>query len=100
MQRVAAQERRGGRQAHLDRDAGYRLARCVGMRDQHRPMRLGGAHGCSRVRPLATRAARASDRKSTRLNSSHQIISYTVFCLKKEKFATSRKKKLSLLILR
>src|SRR5258708_10132691 len=30
-------------------------------------------------------AARASDRKSTRLNSSHQIISYAVFCLKKKK---------------
>src|SRR5947208_15939227 len=29
------------------------------------------------------------DRKSTRLNSSHQIISYAVFCLKKKK----RKKK-------
>src|SRR5258708_19648868 len=27
------------------------------------------------------------DRKSTRLNSSHQIISYAVFCLKKNKFA-------------
>src|SRR5207244_7711644 len=26
---------------------------------------------------------RAIDRKSTRLNSSHQIISYAVFCLKK-----------------
>src|SRR5258708_35332379 len=26
----------------------------------------------------------ASDRKSTRLNSSHQIISYAVFCLKKK----------------
>src|SRR5258708_30052094 len=26
-----------------------------------------------------------SDRKSTRLNSSHQIISYAVFCLKKQK---------------
>ena len=25
------------------------------------------------------------DRKSTRLNSSHQIISYAVFCLKKKK---------------
>src|SRR5258708_20422180 len=29
--------------------------------------------------PLAT-----GDRKSTRLNSSHQIISYAVFCLKKK----------------
>src|SRR5258708_26019787 len=30
----------------------------------------------------------ARDRKSTRLNSSHQIISYAVFCLKKKKNAT------------
>src|SRR5258708_30035632 len=27
---------------------------------------------------------RSEDRKSTRLNSSHQIISYAVFCLKKK----------------
>src|SRR5256885_5430093 len=36
-----------------------------------------------------TRAAgaedRAEDRKSTRLNSSHLVISYAVFCLKKKK---------------
>src|SRR5258708_9905452 len=31
------------------------------------------------------RDAHARDRKSTRLNSSHQIISYAVFCLKKKK---------------
>src|SRR5258708_14204289 len=30
-------------------------------------------------------AVRVLDRKSTRLNSSHQIISYAVFCLKKKK---------------
>src|SRR5437879_10123470 len=30
-------------------------------------------------------AARATDRKSTRLNSSHRCISYAVFCLKKKK---------------
>src|SRR5947208_15357896 len=30
-------------------------------------------------------ASQRSDRKSTRLNSSHQIISYAVFCLKKKK---------------
>src|SRR5258708_10764999 len=29
--------------------------------------------------------AHLGDRKSTRLNSSHQIISYAVFCLKKKK---------------
>src|SRR5260221_10855422 len=28
---------------------------------------------------------RAQDRKSTRLNSSHTVISYAVFCLKKKK---------------
>src|SRR5258708_25946042 len=28
----------------------------------------------------------STDRKSTRLNSSHQIISYAVFCLKKKKY--------------
>src|SRR5438552_13911197 len=32
----------------------------------------------------------AEDRKSTRLNSSHQIISYAVFCLKKKKTKTRR----------
>src|SRR5256885_4414128 len=31
------------------------------------------------------RAARHRDRKSTRLNSSHLVISYAVFCLKKKK---------------
>src|SRR5438094_1784173 len=30
----------------------------------------------------------ASDRKSTRLNSSHRTISYAVFCLKKKKVQT------------
>src|SRR2546426_7603459 len=30
-------------------------------------------------------AARQQDRKSTRLNSSHLVISYAVFCLKKKK---------------
>src|SRR5438552_13722022 len=30
--------------------------------------------------------ARGRDRKSTRLNSSHQIISYAVFCLKKKTY--------------
>src|SRR5258708_26973085 len=42
-----------------------------------------------RADPGQTRRNRGSprlgDRKSTRLNSSHQIISYAVFCLKKKK---------------
>src|SRR2546426_5729313 len=39
------------------------------------------------VKRLATEAIDAigSDRKSTRLNSSHLVISYAVFCLKKKK---------------
>src|SRR5258708_36293480 len=35
--------------------------------------------------PLQFSGTRKIDRKSTRLNSSHQIISYAVFCLKKKK---------------
>src|SRR5258708_27218844 len=34
--------------------------------------------------PWCAGPAPAGDRKSTRLNSSHQIISYAVFCLKKK----------------
>src|SRR2546426_6035287 len=32
-----------------------------------------------------SRLSRRADRKSTRLNSSHLVISYAVFCLKKKK---------------
>src|SRR5260221_2019963 len=35
--------------------------------------------------PAASRCRSVSDRKSTRLNSSHTVISYAVFCLKKKK---------------
>src|SRR5256885_11787807 len=37
------------------------------------------------VRHLHDRLGRKTDRKSTRLNSSHLVISYAVFCLKKKK---------------
>src|SRR5258708_10794749 len=40
-------------------------------------------------RALEPAAELVLDRKSTRLNSSHQIISYAVFCLKKKKVHTS-----------
>src|SRR5256885_5253593 len=39
----------------------------------------------SRVTPATVSAAPARDRKSTRLNSSHLVISYAVFCLKTKK---------------
>src|SRR5260221_10404546 len=35
--------------------------------------------------PTRRRWGKDSDRKSTRLNSSHTVISYAVFCLKKKK---------------
>src|SRR5258708_19208465 len=41
---------------------------------------------CSLLFGLSAGDSSGADRKSTRLNSSHQIISYAVFCLKKKKF--------------
>src|SRR5256885_5265586 len=49
---------------------------------------LGGEHGAAEGNPVAAELLRAiarQDRKSTRLNSSHLVISYAVFCLKKKK---------------
>src|SRR5256885_11665406 len=47
----------------------------------------------ARPEPAVRRLPRADrctgDRKSTRLNSSHLVISYAVFCLKKKKITTS-----------
>src|SRR5690349_23532839 len=58
--------------------------------DQHahlaRQLGVDGARQRAGVgEPLAARAERLEDRKSTRLNSSHVEISYAVFCLKKKK---------------
>src|SRR5256885_5128240 len=39
---------------------------------------------CGSVHPRHTTNVLAEDRKSTRLNSSHLVISYAVFCLKKK----------------
>src|SRR5215211_9020715 len=54
-----------------------------------RPPFGAGAPGAGPPRPGARRRrsprAPAGDRKSTRLNSSHTVISYAVFCLKKKK---------------
>src|SRR5260221_9686267 len=38
------------------------------------------------VADSSSRNRRTGDRKSTRLNSSHTVISYAVFCLKKKKY--------------
>src|SRR5256885_13335984 len=48
--------------------------------------RSAAAAGKDRTRWCTDRNSRmAADRKSTRLNSSHLVISYAVFCLKKKK---------------
>src|SRR5690625_6954178 len=47
---------------------------------RNQPVAWPGRRNCGQ-----TRSARARDRKSTRLNSSHVAISYAVFCLKKKK---------------
>src|SRR5437773_4805018 len=56
---------------------------------QHRSRAAGGGGGAAASRAAARPAARgdvsSTDRKSTRLNSSHITISYAVFCLKKKK---------------
>src|SRR5207244_13348990 len=56
----------------------------------HKPARVdrlpdpGSGHADEMSRHAAQAATPTGDRKSTRLNSSHQIISYAVFCLKKK----------------
>src|SRR5437764_11113981 len=54
----------------------------VGSLGTHKALGLSRAKGA--------RFLLASDRKSTRLNSSHRCISYAVFCLKKKKTNTHR----------
>src|SRR5689334_24329388 len=44
-----------------------------------------GIGGLTVAREIMRRLPHESDRKSTRLNSSHSSISYAVFCLKKKK---------------
>src|SRR5256885_11112929 len=60
------------RRVAVDRDGDRRRGRP--RRDRRAPVRLRVVVG-----------RRRRDRKSTRLNSSHLVISYAVFCLKKKK---------------
>src|SRR5256885_6921491 len=46
---------------------------------------VGGVHHAAVAAGALDDEAEAQDRKSTRLNSSHLVISYAVFCLKKKK---------------
>src|SRR5260221_8618202 len=56
----------------------FRSARARGRR------RRGAPAGAALAWPRRGSAAPPPDRKSTRLNSSHTVISYAVFCLKKK----------------
>src|SRR5437763_8425192 len=55
--------------------------------------RISGHPGGEPRGPGRRRGGAGSDRKSTRLNSSHRCISYAVFCLKKKKKKTKKAKK-------
>src|SRR5438552_12674650 len=66
-------------------DPSRRLAADLVAREEH-PRSRTACHAVGRRRrPESWPRQDALDRKSTRLNSSHQIISYAVFCLKKKK---------------
>src|SRR3989440_7869887 len=79
------------------RPGGGRLGECdhvpqtAGSRQQHdhaiEPDREAAVRWGARLEPLEQEPE--PDRKSTRLNSSHDQISYAVFCLKKKKHITS-----------
>src|SRR2546430_5772856 len=60
------------------------LSLCTPTRDRwYRSLLIGHAGVTCHLSPLASWHAQ-TDRKSTRLNSSHSQISYAVFCLKKK----------------
>src|SRR2546429_1099520 len=61
----------------LVRDAGFEVVQALTEPDQRKAEALKQAADAARIRI-------DSDRKSTRLNSSHGYISYAVFCLKKK----------------
>src|SRR5438552_8534263 len=65
--------------AHLDRFSFLDVLAPMGL------PRWGAAGRAPRKDQVKRFRSSLGDRKSTRLNSSHQIISYAVFCLKKKK---------------
>src|SRR5437588_9653806 len=68
-------------------------------RSRSRALRMSASFGA--VRDILERVFKIGDeedRKSTRLNSSHTVISYAVFCLKKKKEHTETLESLSIAI--
>src|SRR2546426_5613720 len=65
-----------------DQDAGVHVHRGVRIVD---PQAVAAVAQDEQVKDPPQVRVRVGDRKSTRLNSSHLVISYAVFCLKKKK---------------
>src|SRR5574341_1457864 len=60
------------------------IMRNTGLEEAQAGIKIGGRNiNNFRYADDTTLMAESEDRKSTRLNSSHQLISYAVFCLKK-----------------
>src|SRR5256885_12849404 len=80
---------RGGAASDRHRGAGVRRGR----HDEPRRADGGDSHARPQGAGRGGAPGGAQDRKSTRLNSSHLVISYAVFCLKKKKqdILTSRR---------
>src|SRR5256885_9404865 len=78
---------RSDREGHIDVDVGYerpREGRTRVVGEAVQPHVDLGRRGRVQGEPLAADLG-VRDRKSTRLNSSHLVISYAVFCLKQTK---------------
>src|SRR5256885_9942635 len=72
----------------FERVAALKINQCGCFVSRHRPRALDLLIGQRLLNLEANRPRRGNDfedRKSTRLNSSHLVISYAVFCLKKKK---------------
>src|SRR5437667_2603397 len=76
-----------------DQEQKFSFSYCTSQNSSPRVMKL-DQPGCARAYCMTRAAAQPgwSDRKSTRLNSSHITISYAVFCLKKKKNQTRETK--------
>src|SRR5256885_3216300 len=81
--RVAPAQR--GHPSPTERPPGVEAADPRRREHRRQPSGNGGPASRSRLRRERPREPMRRDRKSTRLNSSHLVISYAVFCLKKKK---------------
>src|SRR5256885_3786396 len=74
--------------AHASYEAGeaYTMGLAVTIAAVVVSLLLGSREGVPFVNSSGAMGIYAGDRKSTRLNSSHLVISYAVFCLKKKKY--------------